>query len=63
MKANKRFKTGFKTHACSNEVKIPIEYRKKFMGYNTDKWITKFKNGKPTTIYRRYLEFKKSRLK
>ena len=51
-KANKRFSAGHKTHSLSNEYKIPLKDRRKFMGHNIDKWVDKKK-------YEKYLEWRK----
>ena len=49
-KANQRARAGEKTHAISNDYKIPYKDRDKFMRNNT-KWVSKEK-------YDRYLEWK-----
>ena len=52
-KANSRFVgTSNRTHAVSDEYKIPIKDRKAYMNTNTAKWVTKKE-------YRKYLDWVK----
>jgi len=53
MKANNRHQKGNKTHAQSNEYKIPYRDRKAFMGANI-KWVSRKK-------YMKYLDWKKEK--
>ena len=49
-KANRRFQRAeLPTHSRLGEYKIPIKYRKEFMGNRKSKWVTK----------KKYLEFLK----
>lgn len=51
-KANRRAQAELLYHSVMGEYKIPIKYRKKFMGSNKNKWVNHKK-------YIEFLEWKK----
>jgi len=50
-KANKRARSGQRSHSVSDEYEIPIKDRKEFMGSNKSKWVDRKK-------YEKYLKWK-----